>query len=83
VNALNRDEYHPEGKNIVARLPRARSVEDVHTPVHEEFVRWFDDDTAGPADRHRAIARELWGHLERTGVGPDRSCQHTGVRTRG
>ena len=56
----NPDEYRPEAESIVARLPRARSVDDVLTLVHEEFVRWFDKDTAGPADRYEDIARDVW-----------------------
>lgn len=56
----NPDEYRPEAESIVARLDSARSVEDVHTLVHEEFVRWFDEDTAGPASRYEAIARDVW-----------------------
>ncbi len=56
----NPGEYLPEARTIVARLPRARTVEDVRTLVHEEFVRWFDEGTAGSADRSEAVAREVW-----------------------
>jgi hypothetical protein len=56
----NPDEYRPEAESIVASLPDARSVDDVLTLVHEEFVRWFDDDTAGPADPYEVIARDVW-----------------------
>ncbi len=56
----NPDEYRPEAQSIVARLPRARSVDDVRTLVHGESVRWFDQDTAGPADRYEDIARDVW-----------------------
>jgi hypothetical protein len=56
----NPDEYRPEAESIVACLPRARSVDDVVTLVHGEFVRWFDEDTAGPADRYEDIARDVW-----------------------
>ena len=56
----NPDEYRPEAESIVASLPNARSVDDVLTLVHEEFVRWFDEDTAGPVDRYEDIARDVW-----------------------
>lgn len=56
----NPDEYSPEAESILARLPRAGSVEEVRALVHEEFVHWFDEEIAGPADRYEAIARELW-----------------------
>ena len=55
----NPGEYLPEAETIVARLPHARSVDDVRTLVHEEFVRWFDETTAGTADRYEAVAREV------------------------
>ena len=56
----NPDEYRPEAEGIVPRLPRARSVDDVRKLVHEEFVRWFDEDTAGPVSRYEATARDVW-----------------------
>jgi hypothetical protein len=56
----NPDEYRPEAESIVARLPRARSVDDVHTLVHEVFVRWFGEDTAGRAGHYEAIAHDVW-----------------------
>ncbi len=56
----NPDEYRPEAESIVASLPNARSVDDVLALVHGEFVRSFDEDTAGPADRYEAIARDVW-----------------------
>ncbi|SFE66192.1 hypothetical protein [Blastococcus tunisiensis] len=60
----NRDEYSPEAGSIVPRLRDVETVEDVRRIVHEEFVHWFDDDTAGPAGRYQTIAEELWARLE-------------------
>ena len=57
---MNPDEYRPEAETIVARLSHARSADDVRTVVHEEFVRWFDGDVAGPEERYETIAREVW-----------------------
>ncbi len=56
----NFGEYLPEARTIVAGLTRARSVGDVRTLVHEEFVRWFDADIAGPEQRYEDNAREVW-----------------------
>jgi len=28
--------------------------------VHEEFVRWFDADTAGPVERYKKVASRIW-----------------------
>jgi hypothetical protein len=42
------------------RLPEATSAEDVRRIAHEEFVRWFDAQLAGPPERYSAIAEEIW-----------------------
>ena len=59
----NPDEYSPEAGSIVPRLLDVTTVEDVRRIVHEEFVRWFDADTAGPASRYQAVAQEIWTAL--------------------
>jgi len=57
----NLDEYHAEAQTIMLRLHEAHSVEDVRRITHEEFVRWFDADFAGPAARYQSrIAQEIW-----------------------
>lgn len=56
----NVDEYRPEAETITLRLPGARSVDEVRRIVHEEFVRWFDQQLAGPESRYGEIAREVW-----------------------
>jgi hypothetical protein len=56
----NTDEYDPETRTIVDRLPSARSEEDAVRIVHEEFVRWFDEKIAGGAERYRVIGADIW-----------------------
>lgn len=56
----NVDEYEPEAATIAPRLAEARSAEILRRVIHEEFVRWFDADTAGPTEDYRALADELW-----------------------
>ena len=56
----NTDEYEPEAGTILPKLRACHSVDDVHTVVHSEFVRWFGKDTAGSADRYTGIASEIW-----------------------
>ncbi len=58
----NTDEYEPEVGTILSRLPTCSSEEDVLRIVHEEFVRWFDPDTAGPAFHYAAVSKEIWKH---------------------
>lgn len=56
----NQDEYEPEVRTILPRLHSALSLDDVHTIVHEEFLRWFDADTVGPKDVYASIAEQIW-----------------------
>ena len=56
----NTYEYEPEAGTILPRLHRCKSGDDVLRTVHEEFVRWFDADTAGPQERYAGIATEIW-----------------------
>ena len=61
----NRDEYSPEAGTILPKLPTAQSVDDVRRILHAEFVRWFDEETAGPVSRYQGIAEEVWALLGR------------------
>jgi hypothetical protein len=56
----NTDEYDLEAETILPRLRRCHTLEDVHNAVYSEFVRWFDADTAGPPERYKQIASEVW-----------------------
>ena len=56
----NLDEYEPEAGTILPRLKDCTSADDTLRVVHEEFVRWFDADTAGPRDNYQQIANEIW-----------------------
>lgn len=56
----NLDEYRAEAQTITLRRSEARSVEDVRRIAHEEFVRWFTVDIAGPDERYQNIAEEIW-----------------------
>ena len=56
----NTDEYEPEAETILPRLRECSSVQDVRRVVHEEFIRWFSSDQAGPEESYNAIAEEIW-----------------------
>ncbi len=56
----NSDEYEPEVGTILPRLHSCSTVDDVRRVVHEEFVRWFDADTAGSPEHYAKIATEIW-----------------------
>ena len=57
----NTDEYESEARTILPRLRQCHSVEDALRSVHEEFVRWFTPEVAGPQERYAQIASEIWG----------------------
>ena len=57
------DEYSPEIGTIVPRVVHAQSVEEVVTVLHEEFLRWFGEGTAGPRQAYEAPARQIWAAL--------------------
>ena len=54
------DEYDPEIGTILPRLSEAKSSADVRRIVHEEFVRWFGADTAGPMSSYASVAQKIW-----------------------
>jgi hypothetical protein len=56
----NPDEYRSEAETITLRLPEATTKDDLQRIIHEEFVRWFDAETAGPPDRYDSITEEIW-----------------------
>ena len=56
----NTDEYDPEVRTILPRLKEAHTVDDLRLIIHEEFVRWFDETTAGPESGYDLIAQEIW-----------------------
>ena len=56
----NLDEYDPETGTILPRLKTCKSADDVLRVVHEEFVRWFDADTAGSRKGYAEVANQIW-----------------------
>jgi hypothetical protein len=54
------DEYSPEIGTIVPRVGNAQSVDETTAVLHEEFVRWFGNETAGPGEAYEAPARHIW-----------------------
>ena len=64
----NIDEYDPEARTILPRLRSCNSAADVARVVHEEFVRWFEPDIAGPLARYTEPASEIWALWQRRGA---------------
>ena len=61
----NNDEYEPEVDTILPRLGGRQTVEELQRVIHEEFVRWFGVEIAGPAERYATVARRLHAELDR------------------
>jgi hypothetical protein len=53
-------EYEPEAGTLVPRLREAASTADVQRIVHQEFVRWFGEDIAGPFESYADVAGTIW-----------------------
>jgi hypothetical protein len=64
----NTDEYEPEVETILPRLENCKSISEVRTMIHNEFIRWFDADTAGAEEQYENIAREVWSVFHDTSV---------------
>lgn len=60
----NRDEYEPEAKSIIKRIPEMVDESSVQKIVHEEFVRWFDNDIAGSIDKYSRVASDIWQYIQ-------------------
>jgi hypothetical protein len=57
------DEYCPEIDTILRRLSDAQQPGEVTGVLHEEFLRWFGEGTAGPRQAYEAPARRIWDAL--------------------
>jgi hypothetical protein len=55
--------YQPEAETITLRLPEVSTKADLLRIVHEQFVAWFGESTAGPINRYERITSEIWALL--------------------
>ena len=54
----------PEIGTILPLLKTAEGPEEVQKIVHEEFMRWFGSDIAGPQDAYHQTGLDVWHVLE-------------------
>lgn len=59
----NTDEYEPEVGTILSRLSHCRSTDEIQKVVHEEFVKWFDSEIAGPFERYETVAKRIYDEV--------------------
>ncbi|MGH9628224.1 MAG: hypothetical protein ACRD7E_07780 [Bryobacteraceae bacterium] len=55
----NTDEYDAEAGTILTRLRSDMSLEEATAIVHEEFIRWFSREDAGPREKYSPLAAEI------------------------
>lgn len=60
---MDSDEYKPEAESILSRLNLNLSVEDIQNIVYDEFVKWFNANTAGDKSLYLAIAKDIFKSL--------------------
>lgn len=57
------DEYEPEIREIASRVEGCTTLEEIQLLLHEVFVKWFDEQIAGPRERYRRVAEVIWNGL--------------------
>lgn len=62
------DEYDPEVGTILPRLRNVASPEEVQRIVHEEFVTWFGEETAGRFEDYHRAAQSIWAAVRDHGA---------------
>ena len=62
----NADEYDAEAGTVIPRLDSCNSADDVATVLHEEFSKWFGEESAGGRDIYEDLAQDIWKlHVQR------------------
>ena len=62
----NTDEYEPEVDTILPRLREASCAADLSRIVHEEFLRWFnEDEIVGSPAHYEKIVEEIWNAYQK------------------
>lgn len=66
----NFDEYDSEVREIIERLPEAKTIDDLTAMIWRVFKRFFSEELVGSADRYRSIAQRILDMQAKTGMGP-------------
>lgn len=55
-----KDEYEPEVKTIIVQLKTEMTEKQVHDLIYQEFLRWFEDESAaGKKDSYKELAKDI------------------------
>ncbi|TGK34424.1 hypothetical protein EHO66_00680 [Leptospira kmetyi] len=58
------DEYDPEAETILDRLEECHDSLSLQIVIHQEFIRWFGEEAAGPLENYEDLAMDLWNQLQ-------------------
>jgi len=61
------NEYEPEAKTILLRLPEANSERALRHIIHEEFSYWFGAEHVGAESKYERVAEEIWSRWRQLG----------------
>ena len=76
-STTNTDEYDPETGTVIPRLASCTSADDVAIVLHEEFVKWFGESTAGDRGRYFDLANDIWSLWQNHRPNPSPDCVKT------
>lgn len=54
------DEYDYQQAAIIRKLVNCKNIDTLQDMLHKEFCHWFNPEKAGPSDRYRAPATDLF-----------------------
>lgn len=54
------DEYDYQQAAIMRKLPACKSIERLQAMIHEEFCHWFNPEKAGPREKYKQPAVDLF-----------------------
>lgn len=61
----NHDAYDSNVATLIPQLKPRHSPENVRWFLHQEIIRWFWPEFAGPEERYEEAAQEIWAIWQR------------------
>ena len=61
---INVDEYDPEISGLIIRFKRSKNEDEFLVKIHALFIKMFSDDIAGPKQKYKKLAQEIYSFLK-------------------